>query len=349
MRNHRLRAAAGNKVQKQQFIAVGHATSPYISVYPWSSTTGFGTKFSNPSTLPSSMVTAVEFIKDGSVIALGSESSPRLDVYKFSASGFGTRYSDPGNLPSNQVNGVRFNNAGNLIGLAHASSPFVSVYPFNYSTGIGSKYANPSPELGATSAAGDLHFNINDDIAIAYDNSPYVAVYQFSGGFGSRYSDMSPVNVPDGGGGSGVRFNSSNNKIFLSTEGGSYFLWSYQWSSGFGSLSVAVTSINQGYKIGLHPTANYVAQSSSNSPYIVAIPYTSTTFGGQVSNPSTLPTGMSFGSVEWSKDGNSIAISHFSSPYVTAYSWTGSAFGSKFSNPSTLPAGNGRSLAFTEI
>jgi hypothetical protein len=31
-------------------IAVAHFTSPYISVYPWSS--GFGTKYANPSTLP---------------------------------------------------------------------------------------------------------------------------------------------------------------------------------------------------------------------------------------------------------------------------------------------------------
>ena len=32
-------------------IAVAHHTSPYISVYPWSPS-GFGTKYANPSTLP---------------------------------------------------------------------------------------------------------------------------------------------------------------------------------------------------------------------------------------------------------------------------------------------------------
>jgi hypothetical protein len=31
-------------------IAVAFEASPYIAVYPWSS--GFGTKYSNPSTLP---------------------------------------------------------------------------------------------------------------------------------------------------------------------------------------------------------------------------------------------------------------------------------------------------------
>jgi hypothetical protein len=34
---------------KQQFIAVAHSGTPYITAYPWSSSSGFGTKFANPS------------------------------------------------------------------------------------------------------------------------------------------------------------------------------------------------------------------------------------------------------------------------------------------------------------
>ena len=45
---HGLRAAAGGGGGSD--IAVAHDTSPYISVYPWSS--GFGTKYANPATLP---------------------------------------------------------------------------------------------------------------------------------------------------------------------------------------------------------------------------------------------------------------------------------------------------------
>ena len=33
------------------YIAVSHVTSPFVSAYPWSAS-GFGTKFSNPATLP---------------------------------------------------------------------------------------------------------------------------------------------------------------------------------------------------------------------------------------------------------------------------------------------------------
>jgi hypothetical protein len=34
-------------------IAVAHTTTPVISVYPWSS--GFGTKYANPATLPANV------------------------------------------------------------------------------------------------------------------------------------------------------------------------------------------------------------------------------------------------------------------------------------------------------
>ena len=41
-------------------IAVAHGTSPYITAYPWSSS-GFGTKYSDPSTLPTGIGFSVAF------------------------------------------------------------------------------------------------------------------------------------------------------------------------------------------------------------------------------------------------------------------------------------------------
>ena len=58
---HGLRAAAGGGGGGPYSgdIAVAHATSPFISVYPWAS--GFGTKYANPSTLPASTGNGVAF------------------------------------------------------------------------------------------------------------------------------------------------------------------------------------------------------------------------------------------------------------------------------------------------
>ena len=54
---HGLRAAAAAGGGSD--IAVAHTTSPFISVYPWSS--GFGTKYANPATLPTGFGRSVAF------------------------------------------------------------------------------------------------------------------------------------------------------------------------------------------------------------------------------------------------------------------------------------------------
>ena len=54
----KLRAATAAK--KQQFIAVADEGGSRITAYPWSSS-GFGTKFANPSTLPTGNGTGVAF------------------------------------------------------------------------------------------------------------------------------------------------------------------------------------------------------------------------------------------------------------------------------------------------
>jgi hypothetical protein len=41
-------------------IAVAHFSSPFVTAYPWS-TSGFGTKYSNPATLPTGITYSVAF------------------------------------------------------------------------------------------------------------------------------------------------------------------------------------------------------------------------------------------------------------------------------------------------
>jgi hypothetical protein len=61
-----LPTGSGQPVQFNQAgncVAVGHSTSPFVSVYPWTRNVdvGFGAKFSNPSTALSSAVTEIAF------------------------------------------------------------------------------------------------------------------------------------------------------------------------------------------------------------------------------------------------------------------------------------------------
>lgn len=57
-------AGTGNKVAfaaDDSAVAIGHATSPYISVYPWTYASGFGTKYSDPGTTAAGSATGISF------------------------------------------------------------------------------------------------------------------------------------------------------------------------------------------------------------------------------------------------------------------------------------------------
>jgi hypothetical protein len=80
-------------------IAVAHATSPFITAYPWSGA-GFGTKYTDPATLPTNNGNGVAFSSAGDAIAVAHSATPFIAAYPWNAgTGFGTKYTDPATLP----------------------------------------------------------------------------------------------------------------------------------------------------------------------------------------------------------------------------------------------------------
>ena len=125
-------------------IAVAHNITGIdfiASVYPWSSS-GFGTEFSNPSTL-SDAGYGVAFTNTQNALAITSQLSPFVRVYAWSGSGFGTQFSNPATLPTGLGAGVAFTRADDAIAVAHATTPFITAYPWS-SSGFGAKFSNPA-------------------------------------------------------------------------------------------------------------------------------------------------------------------------------------------------------------
>ena len=92
-------------------LALSHGTSPYIHIYPWTTGTGFGTKYANPATLPSGATGYdVSFSPYGNDIAYGSGTvSPTISVYPWiSGTGFGTKYANPNIATGTTVYSVSF-------------------------------------------------------------------------------------------------------------------------------------------------------------------------------------------------------------------------------------------------
>jgi hypothetical protein len=90
-----------------QAIAVAHIGTPFVSAYPWSGS-GFGTKRTNPDTLPTGNSNGVAFSPAGDAIAVAHATTPFVSAYPWSGSGFGTKFANPATLPTTTGNGVAF-------------------------------------------------------------------------------------------------------------------------------------------------------------------------------------------------------------------------------------------------
>jgi sugar lactone lactonase YvrE len=329
-------------------IAVAHATSPYVTAYPWNSTTGFGTKYANPSPLPASTSNGVAFNPAGISVAVAHSSSPYVTAYSWiTATGFGTKYSNPATLPASTGNGVAFTANGDAIAVAHSTSPYVTAYPWSNTTGFGTKYTNPATL--PTGTGNGVAFNpAGTSIAIAHSTTPFVAAYPWNSttGFGTKYAD--PATLPASTG-NGVAFNPLGDTIAV-VHAGTPFVTAYPWNSttGFGTkyANPATLPVSTSNGVAFSPAGDAIAVAHSGSPYVTAYPWSVSGFGTKYADPATLPAGTGNG-VAFSPAGDAIAVAHSTTPFVTAYPWGGiTGFGTKYADPATLPTGTGNSTSF---
>lgn len=125
-------------------VIISGYTTPWIFAYAYSS--GFGTKYSNPVTLPGTsnafnygLGIAVSPSYNAVAIGNGNIQSPYINVYPWSdVTGFGARYSNPSSPPNNDVNGVAFSPTGDAIFSAQPTT--TSAWAWTVGGGFGTKY-----------------------------------------------------------------------------------------------------------------------------------------------------------------------------------------------------------------
>jgi len=221
-------------------IATASIYSPYINVYPFTSGVGIGTKYADPSTLPTGGGRDASWSPSDNAIAVFHSTSPFVSVYPWSA-GFGTKYANPSVLPPSTAWNGEWSPSGNDIAVAHSSSPFISVYP--WSNGFGTKYANPATLPVGTSYAA-VWSPSGNDIAVAHTSSPFISVYPFTSGtgFGTKYADPIDV-IPDTA--YNVQWSPSGNAIMV-YHAKSPGLAAWKWSNGFGKKYDSIEGIYPG-------------------------------------------------------------------------------------------------------
>jgi WD40 repeat protein len=345
MLSDKLRASTARK--KSEYIAIAHSASPFVTVYPWSSS-GFGTKFANPATLPAGNATGVDFHPDGTAIAVAHYNSPFITVYKWSENGFGTKFTNPTVLPSglNVSNIVKFNPTGNAVAISQYNSPYLNVYRWT-SAGFGTKFTNPA--IIPPGYLNDLTFSPdNTAIAVTHNESPYVSAYAWSNdGFGNKFAN--PATLPAGGA-LRVKFNPSSTAIVVTNNSGGtgIFMTGYPWSSsGFGTRFANPTEdISVRNALCFNNRGNVVI-TGNNSGVIGFTPFSPSGFGNLNTQGSLSFSQIS--DVETSPSGKNLAIVGGPSPYVRVYPFYETYLDTPFTNPATLPTGLATAVKFLEV
>jgi hypothetical protein len=328
-------------VTPSEYIAFGgYEPSARISVFPWNSSTGYGTKYTSAATTVGSQIVQVSFVSDNSNFSC-SGAAAYLDIWRWSSLGFGTRYANPTSLLNPSSGGIQAytwtSNIDAVLCVNRFNSTFPQAWAWNSTTGIGTKYSNGSV---VSTSAFSTSMTLNADssiVAVAFRASPYVCLYPWSSstGFGTRLADPTalPSSVPSNY--LGLSFNKVTNDLVCGHQQ-TPFAFAYPvTSSGFGTKylnpSPALGSATNGLRFS--PDGATFASVNGGSTTVNAYQW-GAGFGTKYADPVLPPYAIA---MDWQSTGNAVATSQdTSAPYRTIYPWSSSGFGTKYSDPGII-------------
>ena len=174
----------------------GSASPGFVHLYPWSSTTGFGTKYATATFSPNPISAGwqqLSFNKVTNDLALGRGSTPNVFACSVSSAGFGTQYSSPATPLASGTNGLLFSPDGASIGMVNSGIPSLNAYAWG--SGFGTKYSNPVSLTFSSQQSMDWASTTNAIVGTSNSTAPYANIYGWSSaGFGSKYTV--PTGVP---------------------------------------------------------------------------------------------------------------------------------------------------------
>ena len=297
-------SVAGSNRQNSKFstssnyFISGCNASPFMQVYQVTNT-GFGTKVSNPATLPTTAAIGVNFTTSNKDVIINKNNVP--SAWPWTGSGFGTKYTDSSTVMTytNTYGGCVSAVGDDVFQGGSASTSLMSAWSFTSGTGWGSQYSNPSYILSGTNYQG-YSTDPTGTLLMVAAVSPNLSLINWSPGvgFGTRIATA----------GSNESYRGSFNQLgnfYLNVTSNIYagipspyiFFGIYPVStSGFGTKISGPSITNSGgtytFVNGVFsPYGTEIAMSSNIDNSIYAYPFTGSSFGTKYSNPATLPAG----------------------------------------------------------
>ncbi len=331
-------------------LHVVSGTSPYVEGYAFAGL--FGTKLSNPGTLPAGAANCIAQHPAEDYLAVGHATSPYVSVYGWDGAAYGSKVANPATLPAGTVNGASWAPDGSVLIVAHDSSPYVTAWPFAPASGLGTKYSDPVTAL-AGNANGIAFHPSGRWVAVATASSPYIEVYAWDSttGFGAKCAN--PSTLPSSIAGD-VAW-SPDGRFLAVAHTLSPYVTVYEFDGRFGEKlsNPATLPTGHGTAVAFSPSGGHLAVAHETTPFVSVYPFGGG-FGSKYANPAVAVGATTLASgVSWSPDGEYLAVGHDTSPYVQVYPFvkhqnaaavTTTTLKPAKPPPSTLPAGATRVL-----
>ena len=330
-------------------LAVGHSTTPFISVYTRDGNTF--TKVADPDVLPPNIVYGADWSPDGTILAVTHVSAPYLTIYKWTGTALEKMTDIQGGNPSGTSYNVRWNPAGTHLAVVHSSVPYASVYEFN-GTSTFTKVVSPfdiPPRSNQYSCAWA------PDGSELYTVGPYSSTYGYNGQSysvsGSSFTQNRIINT--GITSWAVSRDPNSDRLVIgnsSTNLGSNVHYIDQWTPNatIPRYDVGVDpsffpyTNNQTRGVEFSQTVdgkNLLAAAQYTSPFIRLYDRVGDTYT-QLANPDVLPASNGF-DVRFNRTSTSLAVAHQSGDLFTVYDLTNNstAFVKASTSIDILPSG----------
>lgn len=268
-------------------IVAGDSTTCAVAAWPWSAS-GFGTKFANPTTVPTysgQRAVTVNSKLNATSVFIGSTSVIVEGWNIDAAAGWGSKWSAPATQPEGSIQGINVSTSGSyLLYALGGTSPGQNAYNLN-ATSFGSRLAAPSSTV--TSAYGNV-FNTDDSAVLtALSTSSWVGAWSFSGAWGTRYT--SPGTTPTAACYRTAFSPSSSLAFFASQDSTGLFGYPWTTASGFGTKMANPSPLaNACYAVDVDVANNIVVAGTSTSPYFASYKLSAQSYGAKVTSPGTV-------------------------------------------------------------
>lgn len=176
----------------QGYIAAGHHSSPYLTIYKQDGDTITKLPALDASNRPSNIALGCAFTPDGDYLIAAHVSSPYVSVYSRSGDVF-TKLAAPADPPSGTATSVSIHGDHVIVGLQNA--PYVAHY--SMAAGVLTKLADPA-DLPSGSVWGVAFSPDGAYASTTHSDSPYVTTYGKVGNVLTKITD--PAALPTGNG-----------------------------------------------------------------------------------------------------------------------------------------------------